>query len=49
MGDAFEVEELHEESGEVLDEAHEALSKLFNKSNKRSKHMRGIRRKDAWQ
>ncbi len=32
-----------------LDEAHEALSKLFTKANKRGKQMRGVRRKDAWQ
>lgn len=32
-----------------LEEAHEALSKLFNKTNKRAKQMRGVRRKDAWQ
>lgn len=32
-----------------LDEAHEALSKLFNKTNKRAKQLRGVRRKDAWQ
>lgn len=32
-----------------LEEAHEALSKLFNKTNKRARLMRGVRRKDAWQ
>jgi len=39
----------HAESSEFLEEAHEALSKLFNKTTKRSKQMRGLRRNDAWQ
>jgi hypothetical protein len=34
---------------EFLDEAHEALSKLFNKTNKRARQMKGVRRRDAWQ
>lgn len=33
----------------TLDEAQEALSKLYNKTNKREKHLKGVRRKDAWQ
>ncbi len=36
-------------SPEYLEDAHEALSKLLNKTNKRTKQMRGVRRKDAWQ
>ncbi len=46
--DLFEVDEPRVEV-EFLDDAHEALSKLFNKTNKRAKQLRGVRRKDAWQ
>lgn len=45
--DTFEMEDLEHEVG-YIEEAHEALSKLFTKSNKRSTHMKGVRRKDAW-
>lgn len=38
-----------ENEAEFLEEAHEALSKLFNKTNKRARQMKGVRRKDAWQ
>ncbi len=34
---------------EFLEDAHEALSKLYNKTHKRAKQMKGVRRKDAWQ
>jgi hypothetical protein len=40
--------ELYEEDTEALDDAQEALSKLFNKTNKRSKQIKGVRRNDAW-
>lgn len=40
---------LETEDTEFLEEAHEALSRLFNKTNKRAKQLKGIRRKDAWQ
>jgi hypothetical protein len=46
--ETFEMEDTLEES-EFLEEAHEALSKLFNKTNKRARQMKGVRRKDAWQ
>ena len=38
-----------DEGTEFLEEAHQALSKLFIKTSKRSKTLRGLRRKDAWQ
>jgi hypothetical protein len=31
-----------------VEEAHEALSRLFTKTNKRSRQIRGMRRNDAW-
>lgn len=37
-----------EEVAEVLDEAHEAMSRLFQKTSKRNKEVRGLRRQDAW-
>jgi len=40
--------ELYEENTEALDDAQEALSKLFNKTNKRSRQIKGVRRDDAW-
>lgn len=46
--DPFELEDALEEAN-FLEEAHEALSRLFNKTNKRARQMRGVRRKDAWQ
>ncbi len=48
MPELYDVENSIEET-EFLDDAHEALSKLFNKTNKRARQMRGVRRKDAWQ
>ena len=44
-----ELAETAVNEAEFLEEAHEALSKLFNKTNKRAKQMKGVRRKDAWQ
>jgi hypothetical protein len=41
-------EELDVVTADVLEVAHEALSKLFTKSHKRERSMRGVRRKDAW-
>ncbi len=40
---------VYEQTTQCLEEAHEALSKLFNKSSKRGKQLRGLRRNDAWQ
>jgi len=40
--------ELYEEDIEALDDAQEALSRLYNKTNKRSKQIKGVRRNDAW-
>jgi hypothetical protein len=49
LSEEHEYDEDSAGSAEFLEDAHEALSKLFNKTNKRGKQMRGIRRKDAWQ
>lgn len=48
MKASLEVSEDSMPDPDLLDDAHEALSKLFNKTNKRAKHLRGVRRKDAW-
>lgn len=42
-------ETFSEDVNTFLDDAHEALSKLMNKTNKRTKFMRGMRKTDAWQ
>ncbi|MCA9789339.1 MAG: hypothetical protein KC476_00570 [Cyanobacteria bacterium HKST-UBA06] len=41
--------DLDKTANDVLAVAHEALSKLYTKSHKRERTMRGVRRKDAWQ
>jgi hypothetical protein len=42
-------EETDEEITEFIDEAQDALSKLFLKTNKRDKTLKAPRKKDAWQ
>ena len=44
-----EDNEFSQQDSNFLDDAHDALSKLFSKTNKRAKQLRGVRRKDAWQ
>lgn len=46
--DLYELDDVQEDV-EFLEEAHEALSKLFNRTNKRARQLKGVRRKDAWQ
>lgn len=41
--------EIESDDKQFLDDAHEALSRLYTKSSKRERQLRGVRRKDAWQ
>jgi hypothetical protein len=47
--DIEEVETALERVDTFIEEAHDAINKLFTKTQKRTQHMRGVRRKDAWQ